>query len=183
MKLSLALCKAVLPRIHQGLAVAMILQMSLAAPLTAFANDRHDRHRRTLTPIKHLIVIIGENRTFDHVYATYKPRHHQEISNLLSKGIVNEDGTPGPNYVKSAQYSAVDNDQYDLSPDNKTIYDPLPPPSTSYVATAGSDTAGSPFATAAVANAFETDLPKSFNPFLLTGASGFGALHSRYPHC
>ena len=172
MKLSIALCKAVLLRIHQGLAVAMILQMSLAAPLAAFANDHHDRHRRTLTPIKHLIVIIGENRTFDHVYATYKPRHHQEISNLLSKGIVNEDGTPGPNYVKSAQYSAVDNDQYDLSPDNKTIYDPLPPPSTSYVATAGSDTAGSPFATAAVANAFETDLPKSFNPFLLTGASG-----------
>ena len=143
MKLSLALCKAVLPRIHQGLAVAMILQMSLAAPLAAFANDHHDRHRRTLTPIKHLIVIIGENRTFDHVYATYKPRHHQEISNLLSKGIVNEDGTPGPNYVKSAQYSAVDNDQYDLSPDNKTIYDPLPPPSTSYVATAGSDTGAS----------------------------------------
>jgi phospholipase C len=172
MKLSIALCKAVLPRIQQGLAVAIILQMSLAAPLAAFANDHHDRHRRTLTPIQHLIVIIGENRTFDHVYATYKPSHHQEISNLFSKGIVNEDGTPGPNYLKSAQYSALDNDQYELSPDNKTIYDPLPPPSTSYVATVGSDNAGSPFATAAVANAFETDLPSVFHPFLLTGASG-----------
>jgi len=28
----------------------------------------------TRTPIKHAIVIIGENRTFDHVFATYIPR-------------------------------------------------------------------------------------------------------------
>ena len=26
----------------------------------------------TTTPIKHVIVIIGENRTFDHVFATYQ---------------------------------------------------------------------------------------------------------------
>jgi phospholipase C len=132
MKLSLAPRKAVLPRIQQGLAAVMVLQMSLAAPLAAFANDHHAKHSpRTLTPIKHVIVIIGENRTFDHVYATYKPKHRQGISNLLSKGIVHEDGTPGPNYHHSAQYSAVDNDQFDLSPGNKEIYDPLPPPTTS----------------------------------------------------
>ena len=28
----------------------------------------------TKTPIKHVIVIIGENRTFDHIFATYKPQ-------------------------------------------------------------------------------------------------------------
>src|SRR5271155_3169389 len=36
---------------------------------------------RTVTPIKHVIVIIGENRTFDHVYATYKPRPGQTVDN------------------------------------------------------------------------------------------------------
>src|SRR5580658_3541040 len=28
----------------------------------------------TRTPIKHVLVIIGENRSFDHVFATYKPK-------------------------------------------------------------------------------------------------------------
>ena len=27
----------------------------------------------TASPIKHLIIVIGENRSFDHVFATYKP--------------------------------------------------------------------------------------------------------------
>ena len=50
----------------------------------------------TATPIKHVIVIIGENRSFDHVYATYKPVNKGEsVLNLLSKKIVNADGTPG----------------------------------------------------------------------------------------
>ncbi|GAC1432729.1 MAG: hypothetical protein NVS1B11_18780 [Terriglobales bacterium] len=52
----------------------------------------------TATPIKHVIVLIGENRTFDHVFATYQPKNGESISNLLSKGIINADGTPGPNY-------------------------------------------------------------------------------------
>jgi phospholipase C len=29
---------------------------------------------RTATPIKHLIIIIGENRSFDHMFATYITR-------------------------------------------------------------------------------------------------------------
>ncbi|MHC5862021.1 alkaline phosphatase family protein, partial [Nostoc sp.] len=39
---------------------------------------------RTLTPIKHVIVIVGENRTFDHLFGTYQPRWGQTVSNLLS---------------------------------------------------------------------------------------------------
>src|ERR1700748_1120978 len=42
----------------------------------------HDHHgkgggndQNTNTPIQHVIVIIGENRTFDHIFATYQPRH------------------------------------------------------------------------------------------------------------
>ena len=58
------------------------------------------------TPIQHVIIIIGENRSFDHVYATYKPKKGQKISNLLSRGIVNADGTPGPTIICSPPSTA-----------------------------------------------------------------------------
>src|SRR5262245_35821798 len=75
----------------------------------AYANDRDDErgrhHRLTVTPIEHLIVIIGENRSFDHTFATLKPRHGQSVDNLLSKGIVKADGTPGANFALGAQFT------------------------------------------------------------------------------
>src|SRR5262252_6452431 len=57
----------------------------------------------TATPIEHVIVIIGENRTFDNVFGTYKPKQGQTVWNLRSKGIVNDDGSPGPNAALAAQ--------------------------------------------------------------------------------
>ena len=82
-------------------------------------------------PIKHVIIIIGENRTFDHVYATYKPKAGETVSNLLSKGIVKANGKPGPNYSLSAQFSALDNTAsggtFSNSPQSKSIYSTLPP--------------------------------------------------------
>jgi phospholipase C len=48
-------------------------------------------------------VIIGENRTFDNVYAIYVPKHGT-VTNLLSKGIIYADGTPGPNADLAAQF-------------------------------------------------------------------------------
>jgi hypothetical protein len=45
-----------------------------------------------------VIVIIGEKRTFDVIFATYKPEPGETVDNLLSKGIIDADGTPGPNY-------------------------------------------------------------------------------------
>ena len=62
----------------------------------------------TQTPIKHVIVIIGENRSFDHVFATYVPKNGQTVWNLLSEGIVNADGSPGPNFYKAEQQAATD---------------------------------------------------------------------------
>ncbi|HTF43925.1 MAG TPA: alkaline phosphatase family protein [Terriglobales bacterium] len=82
---------------------------------------------RTATPIKHVIVIIGENRSFDHVFATFRAKNGETVSNLLSKGIIQADGTPGPNYSQSAQYSAVDSDTFSISPDQKTVYANIPP--------------------------------------------------------
>jgi phospholipase C len=96
----------------------------------------------TTSPIKHVITIILENRTFDHVFATYKPKNGQTVDNLLSKGIINEDGTPGPNYNLALQYSAIDANPapatpplgaplpttYQVAPGGKTPYTTLPPP-------------------------------------------------------
>jgi phospholipase C len=95
-----------------------------------------DGDGRTASPIKHVIVIIGENRTFDHVFATYQPRRGERVDNLLSKGIINQDGSPGPNYAKAAQFSAVDNNFFSINPGQKSPYDnsanKLQAPGTSY---------------------------------------------------
>jgi phospholipase C len=53
----------------------------------------------TTSPIKHLIVIIGENRSFDDVFATYQPKNGETVPNLLSKGIIRANGKPGSNYA------------------------------------------------------------------------------------
>src|SRR3984893_19430796 len=66
----------------------------------------HNNDRRTTSPIKHVIVIIGENRTFDHVFATYEPRPGERVDNLLSKGIIRKDGSPAPNHAEEAQFAA-----------------------------------------------------------------------------
>ena len=57
----------------------------------------------TETPIKHVIVLIGENRSFDHTFATYEPRNGQSIANLLSKKIIDRNGHPAPNFATSKQ--------------------------------------------------------------------------------
>src|ERR1700730_13722987 len=96
----------------------------------------HTGDRRTASPIKHVIVIMGENRTFDHIFATYVPPAGEHVDNLLSKGIINKDGTPGPNYAKAAQFSATVNNFYSINPTPKTPYNTtsntLQAPGTSY---------------------------------------------------
>ena len=47
----------------------------------------------TRSPIRHLIVVVGENRSFDNVFGTYLPPGFQTIWNLLSQGIVLNNGT------------------------------------------------------------------------------------------
>src|SRR5215470_2237945 len=59
----------------------------------------------TASPIKHVIIIVGENRSFDHLYATYVPHHPEErVRNLLSEGIIKADGSPGPNFARAHQF-------------------------------------------------------------------------------
>jgi phospholipase C len=77
----------------------------------------------TRSPIKHVVVIIGENRTFDHIFATYQAPHGEYVDNLLSKRIINVDGTPGPQYPLSTQYSATDTATYSIAPTKGDVYD------------------------------------------------------------
>jgi phospholipase C len=162
-------------RQHLAVGVSLVaLIANLGTPLPAAAQDA-----ATATPIKHVIVIIGENRTFDHVFATYKPVAGESVSNLLSKGIVNEDGTPGPNFALASQSTANDSstDGYQLSPSSNTPYTTLPP-----VLAGGYTTP--PFATVGAAKAVENALPADYYVYLTTGGTGLnhGDVDTRIPN-
>jgi phospholipase C len=148
------------------------LQVFAGLPQSAYAQTAVPE---TKTPIKHVIIIIGENRTFDHVFATYKPKEGQTVSNLLSKGIVKANGKPGPNYSLSAQFSAVDsttadNGKFTNSPQEKSIYSTLPP------SLAGgpekTSATSAPFTTLKVAKLADTGLAPAYDKYLITGATG-----------
>jgi len=110
--------------------------MLLYAPM-GFAQNQNGNSQgngQTASPIKHVIIIVGENRSFDHIYATYVPHNQSEtVQNLLSEGIVNADGTPGPNFAKAHQYqivSAPNGGNFFNSADlaDKQLYTTLPAP-------------------------------------------------------
>ncbi|HXJ01871.1 MAG TPA: alkaline phosphatase family protein, partial [Micropepsaceae bacterium] len=82
------------------------------------------------TPIQHVIIIVGENHTFDNLFGTYQPKSGQKISNLLSKGIVYADGTPGPNFSKAAQKIGNDRSLYHAKTATTGSYVTLPQPYT-----------------------------------------------------
>ena len=83
---------------------------------------------KTVTPIEHVIVIVGENRTFDNLFATYRPKKGQTISNLLSLGIVKENGMPGKNYHLAKQHLAKSNGKFSPTPEIVGTYGSLPQP-------------------------------------------------------
>ncbi|HTC99509.1 MAG TPA: alkaline phosphatase family protein [Bradyrhizobium sp.] len=147
----------------------------------------HDSGVKTASPIKHVIILIGENRGLDHTFGVYKPKGKGEtISNLLSKGIVNEDGTPGPNFAKAQQFSAAGQPSYYVGAGAtaKTPYNPtnlMPQPNTNGAPQAQSDTGG-PFKTIAEASV-EKDMDPSDLDILTTGATGLktGSLDTRVP--
>ena len=130
----------------------------------------------TQTPIKHVIMIIGENRTFDHVFATYQPSNGEKVNNLLSEGIVKVDGTAGANFNKAAQSQATDTTTYMIAPTQKSAYTTLPPAATDGAPTSASDTNPPPFASTAAVAATEEQifdgLPIVDYKLLTTGATG-----------
>jgi phospholipase C len=125
------------PQLSKSLCATALAFSMLAYAPAGYSNPDHDgdgRHSETASPIKHVIIIVGENRSFDHLYATYVPKSRSEkVLNLLSEGIINADGTPGPNFAKAHQFkiaSAPNGGKFFSSADmaNKEIYSTLPPP-------------------------------------------------------
>ena len=159
-----------------------IVQFSFGGLLVSSAEAKEPS--KTRTPIKHVIVIIGENRTFDHVFATYKPKEAERVHNLLSEGIINADGTPGPHFSKAAQFQAVKpfKTEYFISLDKneKAPYQILPAPTLNFspspdASLIGFATEPPPFPAAtptALLAAIEPSLEASDLHLLTTGASG-----------
>jgi phospholipase C len=116
--------------------VACVVIAALAGG-PVMASERDDGGgARTATPIRHVIILIGENRSFDNVFGTYQPRHGQTVLNLLSSGIVNSAGMPQLN-TQSQQYSINTPypSQYFIdyhATAGKTLYSILPQPNTAY---------------------------------------------------
>ena len=173
----------IVPCWKQGLVVLTALQLLLGTPAPVAAQSAVAAPA-PITPIQHVIIIIGENRSFDHVYATYQPQAGQTVSNLLSKGIVNSDGSPGGNYGLASQANAVDtNGTFSISPASKSTY-PLLPPVAAGGATAASDESPAPFASLSMAEFGEPYVFPTYYRFLTTGATGLpsGSLDTRLPN-
>jgi phospholipase C len=85
----------------------------------------------TRSAIQHVIVVIGENHSFDNVFGTYVPSSSsQTVWNLLSQGIVNQSAQQGTNFARAAQNQATDTSVYQLSPPQTGAYSTLPQPNT-----------------------------------------------------
>ena len=97
-------------------------------PATAVASAVALADSPTTTPIRHLIVIIGENQSFDALFGGYAPPAGQTINNLLSEGIIRADGTPGPNFALAAQNKGTVQTEYTIDPARAGPYDNLPQP-------------------------------------------------------
>jgi phospholipase C len=157
---------------RMGLTAMAIGQLAIGPVLADDHSSSNDHGTRT--PIKHVIVIIGENRSFDHVFATYVPKQRgQTINNLLSEGIisldVNKDAVAGPNFKKAQQLAAQDpgtQDTFLLSPPTQSFpngYLPAPlvgGPKTPYVSTVAS------------AQQTESGLASDYYQYLTTGGTG-----------
>ncbi|HEX4152549.1 MAG TPA: alkaline phosphatase family protein [Steroidobacteraceae bacterium] len=173
-----------------GLCAVALAQLSLGGAIAnaaASANAAARADANTRSPIKHVIVIIGENRSFDHVFATYVPKKGETVNNLLSEGIVklNAGGNaiPGPNWEKAHQLAAMDkgsSDPFLLNPPkeefpNNQLPAPLVGgPKVSYIpneCAAGTAIADCQ-ASLTLAQQSESGLPANYYVNLLTGGTG-----------
>ncbi len=112
--------------------IVMLTSMLFQATSTSAAGLNTDGNNSTATPIKHVIVIIGENHTFDNIFGTFQPRHGQSVNNLLSQGMVTCSGNLGQDAGLAAQQQATDTTTFSLAPQKTGPYATLPQPNTTY---------------------------------------------------
>jgi len=110
-----------MPALLASLALLCLCARAEAKPLPA-----------TTTPIQHLIVVVGENLSFDNLFGVYEPKSGIAVHNILSEEIVNRDGSPGPNFARAAQRRAEVRDLYAVTPRIIGTYGLLPQPGTTH---------------------------------------------------
>jgi phospholipase C len=155
-------------------ASALLLQ-TFFGPLVQPAAAANNTAPTPTTPIKHVIVIVGENRSFDHLFATYQPVSSDSVNNLLSEGIVNSNGTPGPNYSKAVQYSAdvTGASSFQLAPTTgKAAYAVEPAPLNGGPADPCTSNGMCNLGDAWSSELFLSSHPFDYHKYLLTGGSG-----------
>jgi phospholipase C len=158
--------------VRTGLVSLLILQFAVGNSFAAGLSpaQQPSRDTDTATPIKHVIVIVGENRSFDHVFATYVPKKGEQVWNLLSQQIVKPDGSPGKNFAKAEQLAANDtkSDGYLLDPSTDSFTGSVLPaplvggPPDSFVKNDS----------LSLARQSENGLPADYYGYLVTGGSG-----------
>jgi phospholipase C len=111
-------------------ALASIL--AAGTPGVSRADAEHSRSVHPRSPIEHVIVVVGENHTFDNLFGVYRPRRGERVHNLLSQRIVRADGTPGPRFHLAAQSIADGGSSYSIDPTRTGKYRTLPRPNTTY---------------------------------------------------
>ena len=169
-----------LHRLRVAFVAITVFQFSLGGPLatTLRAHEQEKERTHTRTPIKHVIALIGENRTFDHVFANYIPKSKDSVRNLLSEGIVKADGSPGPHFSKSAQFQAVApfRKQFFVSLKNseKAPYQILPQPTLNFSPNGSAPPPFPPATPPSLLAAFEPSLEPGDLHLLTTGLTGFG---------
>src|SRR5712664_1817703 len=105
--------------------ISLVLSVTTALAPAGRVQAKEDARPAPRTPIQH---VIAENRSYDHVFGTYGAKAHQSAANLLSKGIVNRDGTPGAHFGAGAQFTVPPQSSFYIGAPSKTPYAILPPP-------------------------------------------------------
>jgi len=100
--------------------ISLALSVTTALAPAGGVQAKEDARPATRTPIQHVIVVIAENRSYDHVFGTYGPKAHQRAANLLSRGIVNRDGTPGADFGAGAQFTVPPQSSFYIGAPSKT---------------------------------------------------------------
>ena len=155
--------------VRTGTVIVTVSQLSLGVALRA-QEASPVKQPVTTSPIQHVIIIVGENRSFDHLFATYQPKTGT-VDNLLSKKIIKADGTPGINYLHAGQNSAdlTASPTYQINPRKKTLYSTLPAPLTGGPENVCTNNG---ICTLADAMSSEDGLPTEYYADMLTGGTG-----------
>lgn len=115
-------------------AVYFACAAALAAPAIATAANQADR-AETKTPIKHVIVIFGENESFDHYYGTYpyatnpkgEPQFHAlpgtpRVNNLLAGGLLDQNpNSTQPFRMDTGSASVTCDQDHSYTPEQQAV--------------------------------------------------------------